>query len=244
MNIRTFILLAIIVGPAAYLRFHRLSEIYVFNLDEEYQATYAWTLVKDFHPIWIGLAAAALEFYIGPYTVYLTAILLAFSKGDPIITAYFAAFLGVATTALIFWTGKKIFNLTTGVIASLLYAGLPLFVFFDQKYWNPSFGPIITILLFLTLILNKTSKRWWIMFAALSGAIFETHLPPFPLLLIGLMFFIKGKYWQDIKLILISLLVFLVFYWPLLVFDFNHNFSNLKVLTRIEKSSNISFNPV
>ena len=82
------------------------------------------------------------------------------------------------------------------------------------------------------------------MFAALSGAIFETHLPPFPLLLIGLMFFIKGKYWQDIKLILISLLVFLVFYWPLLVFDFNHNFSNLKVLTRIEKSSNISFNPV
>src|SRR3989338_10369922 len=95
---KIFFLLLLIIFLTAFLRFHNLEKIYVFNFDEEYQATYAWTLVKDFHPIWIGLAAAALEFYIGPYTVYLTAILLAFSKGDPIITAYFAAFLGVATT--------------------------------------------------------------------------------------------------------------------------------------------------
>ena len=116
---KLYILLILILSLSAYLRFHRLGDLYVFNLDEEYQATYAWTEVLNPHPIWIGLIASALEFYIGPYVVYLTAILLSFSKGDPIITAYFAAFLGVITTAVIFFVGKRIFNLTPAYSGNL-----------------------------------------------------------------------------------------------------------------------------
>lgn len=243
---KTYLLLIAIVSVSAFLRLHDLNDIFVFNLDEEYQATYAWTLVSDPHPIWIGLVAAALEFYIGPYLIYLSAILLALSKGDPIITAYFAAFLGLISTAVIFFVGKKVFNLTTAVVASSLYATLPLFVFFDQKYWNPMFGPAVTVLLFLSLGLTRKSKWWWLLFASLAGVIFETHLPPFPLLLIGVWYFLKGKYWKDIKLLFLCSLVFLFFYWPLIVFDFNHNFSNLKVFTRVlgeNNQSNISLNP-
>lgn len=243
---KIYLLLIAILSISAFLRLNSLNDIYVFNLDEEYQATYAWTLVLDPHPIWIGLSAAALEFYIGPYVVYLTAILLKLSAGDPIITAYFAALLGVITTAIIYIVGKRIFNLTTAVIASSLYATLPLFVFFDQKYWNPMFGPLVTILLFSSLVLVRKSKWWWVLFASLAGVIFETHLPPFPLVLIGLWYFIKEKYWKDAKLIFLCSLVFLLFYWPLIVFDFNHSFSNLKVITRVfgdNTKSNISFNP-
>lgn len=243
---RLYILLILIIALSAFLRFHRLSDIYVFNLDEEYQATYAWTEVMHPHRIWIGLAAAALEFYIGPYVVYLTAILLALSKGDPLITAYFATTLGVITTAVIFFVGKISFNLTTAIVASLLYANLPLFVFFDQKYWNPMFGPSVTMLLFLSLVMIKKSKWWWIFFAGLAGAIFETHLPPFPFLLIGVWYFLKDKYWKDIKLLFLCILAFLLFYWPLIIFDFNHNFSNLKVFNRlfVHSQSKISLNPV
>lgn len=243
---RLHILFISIIALSAFLRLHNLSNIYVFNLDEEYQATYALTEVLHPHPIWIGLAAAALEFYLGPYVVYLTAILLALSKGDPLITAYFAAFLGVITTAVIFFVGKKVFNLTTGVVASSLYATLPLFVFFDQKYWNPMFGPAVTVLLLLSLLLVRQSKWWWALFAGLAGAIFETHLPPFPLLLIGGWYFLRGGYWKDIKLLSFCVIAFLLFYWPLIVFDFNHNFSNLKVVTRLfgQNQSKISLNPV
>lgn len=244
-KIKAYILLILIIGLAVFLRFNHLNDIYVFNLDEEYQATYAWTLVQDPHPIWIGLVAAALEFYIGPYVVYLTAILLGFSQGDPIITAYFAAFLGVITTAIFFFVGKKVFNLTTAVVASLLYATLPLFVFFDQKYWNPMFGPVVTLLFLLTLVLVRKLKWWWVLFAGLAGVIFETHLPPAPLLLVGGWYFIKGKYWKDIKLVSLCVFVFLLFYWPLIVFDLNHNFSNLKVFTRLfGHSQSITLNPV
>lgn len=242
---KLLILVAIII-LAAFLRFYRLPEIYVFTFDEEYQATYAWTLVKDPHPIWIGVSASFLDFYLGPYFTYFTAILLAISRGDPIITAYFAAFLGVITTAIFFFAGWKIFNLTTGVVASLLYGSLPLFVFFDQKYWNTMFTPLITLLLFITMVLVKKSLWWWVLYAALFGAVLETHLESTPLLLIGIWYFIKGKLFKNIKLVLICLLTFSLLYWPLAVFDYYHNFSNLTSFTRFGQQLNesrIAFNP-
>lgn len=243
---KAYLLFVLIISLAIFLRFYRLSEIYVFNFDEEYQATYAWTLVKDIHPIWIGVSSSFLDFYLGPYFTYFTAFLSYLSKGDPMLHAYFAAGLGVLTTALFFFMGWRIFNLTTGVISSLLYASLPLLVFFDQKYWNTMFTPLITLLLFLTLYLVKKSPWWWVLFATLVGAVLETHLEPAPLLLIGFWYFFKGGYFKNIKVVLVSLLVFALFYWPLAVFDYYHNFSNLTLFTRFGQGlsqSKIAFNP-
>lgn len=244
---KVFIMLGCIILLSTFLRFYRLSDIYIFNFDEEYQATYAWTLVEDLHPIWIGVSASFLNFYLGPYFTYFTAFLLWLSKGDPIITAYFASFLGVITTIIVFLVGWKVFNLTTGVTASTLYASLPLFVFYDQKYWNTMFSNLITLLLFLTMLLIKKSKWFWLLYAVLLGIVLETHLMPLPLFLIGVFYFIKGKYFKDIKLLVACFLVFLLFYWPLIVFDYNHNFSNITFFTRFQNDLGqvkISFNPL
>lgn len=242
MNKLTFIWLILIFCIAVFLRVHRLSDIYVFNLDEEHQAVYAWTLVQHLHKIWIGISASPIEFYLGPYFTYFTAFLLNISKGDPLITAYFAAVIGAVTSVVIFITAWRLFNLTAGIISSILYATLPLFVFFDQKYWNPMFVPLIVILLFLTLNLIKKSKWWWILYALLLGIVFNTQLAPLPLFFIGVWLFIKGGYYKDLKLLGICLFTFTLFYWPLVVFDLNHNFSNMKALAPLfDKSSGINF---
>ncbi|MBI2085867.1 glycosyltransferase family 39 protein [Candidatus Daviesbacteria bacterium] len=245
MKIKLFIL-GLILVLSAILRFNRLGEIFIFGFDEEYQATYAWTLVADPHPIWIGVSSSFLDFYLGPYFTYFTALLLGISGGDPMITAYFAGALGVLTAGVIFFIGWKIFNLTTGAVASLLYATLAYFVFYDQKYWNTMFTPLIALLLFLTVILVKKSKWWWVLGAALFGSVLQTHLEPAPLFLIGGWYFIKGKYWKNIKLVLVCLVVLALFYWPLLVFDYFHNFSNITAFGRLKTDldqSKISFDP-
>lgn len=243
---KAYFIFACIIILAVFLRFYRLNEIYVFNFDEEYQATYAWTLVKHFHRIWIGVSSSFLDFYLGPYFTYFTALLLSISKGDPMMGANFAAFLGVITTAAFFFIGWKIFNLTTGIISSLLYATLPLFIFFDQKYWNTMFVPLITLLLFLTINLVKKSAWFWVLFAALFGLILETHLEPAPLLLIGFYYFFKGHYFKNIKVVLVGLLIFMILYWPLAMFDYYHNFSNLTIFKRFLSgvgTSTVSFSP-
>ncbi|MBU1000393.1 glycosyltransferase family 39 protein [Patescibacteria group bacterium] len=234
---KILIFLIVLICFAVFLRFHNLSNIYIFNFDEEYQASYAMTLVKDFHPIWIGVSAGFLDFYMGPYFTYFTAFWLWFSQGDPLLTAYVAGVVGVSTSVVVFFTGWKFFNLTTGIIGSLLYAGLPLVVFYDQKFWNPMFVQLIVLLMFVSLMLTKKSVWWWLLYAALIGVIFETDLLPIPLALIGIWFFIKGKYFLNKKLVLSCVLVFLLFYWPLLVFDYFHNFSNLTVLGRYSEQA-------
>lgn len=229
-----------------FLRFHNLTQLYIFGFDEEYQATYAWSLVKDPHPIWIGVSASYLDYYMGPYFTYFSAILLAISGGDVMLTAYFAAFVGVITTIIIFLIGRYFFNFTTGLIASLLHASLPLFVFYDQKYWNPMFVSLIALGVFVVLNLIKRSKWWWLAYASMVGVVLQTDLTPAPFLFIGAIYFIWGKYFKDLKLILCCLLIFLLFYWPLVVFDYNHNWSNLTTPLRLgeqAKKYNAVFNP-
>lgn len=220
-----------------FLRFHNIDNLYIFGFDEEYQATYAMTLVKDLHPIWIGVSAGFVDFYMGPYFTYFTAFWLWISKGDPLITAYIAGITGVITSVALFFVGWKFFNLLTGIIASLLYAGLPLIVFYDQKYWNPMFVQLIVLLMFTSVMLVKKSYWWWVLYAALIGVIFETDLLPIPLAFIGVWVFLKGKYWLNKKLVLTCFLVFLLFYWPLLVFDYFHNWSNLTIFTRYSRQA-------
>lgn len=234
-KIQIFIVFLICFG--VFLRLHNLSNLYIFGFDEEYQATDAITLVNKLHPIWIGVSASFLDYYLGPYFTYFTAFWLWFSHGDPLLTAYVAALVGVITSVIVFFVGWKFFNLTTGVVSSLLYAGLPLFVFYDQKYWNPMFVQLIVLLMFVSLILIKKSPWWWLLYTAMVGAIFETDLAPLPLVIIGIWFFIKGKYFLNKKLVLSCLVVFLLFYWPLLVFDYNHNWSNLTVLGRYSEQA-------
>lgn len=240
-----FVIFLICLGT--FLRFHNLSNLYIFGFDEEYQATDAMTLVNKLHPIWIGVSASFLDYYLGPYFTYFTALWLWLSHGDPLLTAYVAATIGVVTSLTVFFVGWRFFNLITGIVSSLLYAGLPLFVFYDQKYWNPMFVQLIVLLMFTSLLLVKKSPWWWLLFTAMVGAIFETDLAPLPLIAIGFWLFIKGKYFLNKKLVLSCLAVFLFFYWPLIVFDYNHNWSNMTVLGRYSeqaKKAGAKINPV
>lgn len=237
---KIIIFLVILITYGLFLRFHNLGNLYIFGFDEEYQATYAMTLVKDMHPIWIGVSASFLDYYLGPYFTYFTAFWLWLSRGDPILTAYVAGAVGVLTVVTVFFIGWKFFNITAGIVSSVLYAGLPLFVFYDQKYWNPMFVQLIVLVMLVSLILIKKSPWWWLLFTAAVGAIFETDLAPFPLALIGVWLFIKGKYFLNRKLVLGCLAVFLLFYWPLLVFDYYHNWSNLTVLGRYKKQAELA----
>lgn len=234
---KIFIFSFVIFCLSLWLRTHRLSDIYVFNFDEEYQATYAWTLVQHFHRIWIGVSAAFLDFYLGPYFTYLSAILLGISKGDPIFTGFLAAIYGAILSVIIFVVGWRFFNFITGVVASILYTTLPIFVFYDQKYWNPMFSSLVVLFMFVSLNLITKSKWWWLLYAGAVGAMFHSHLSPAPLILIGIFYFIRGRFWKDLRLLLFCSIVFLFFYWPLLVFDYYHNWSNLSVFFRFPQQA-------
>lgn len=232
-NIIIFLILVI----SAFLRFYNLPNSFVFAGDEEHQAILAQSIVKDFHIIWVGVNAAHTGFYLGPYWAYFTAFWLALSKGDPLISGYVSSAIGVLTTLLIILTGSTLFNKKVGLLAGLAFATLPLMVFFDQKYWNPTPIPFLSILMFLSLSKLKKNPNWAILFAASYGLVFHTHLSLFPLIFIATIWVVREKIKLPKKIILLSLTTFLLMVAPLMIFDYFHKGTNILTPLRFKEIS-------
>lgn len=220
---------------AAFLRFYQLPDLAIFTFDEEHQITMAKTIVDNFHLIWIGVSASNIGFYLGPFWVYFTAFWLWLSEGDPLITNYVAAILGVITTFATYYISSRLFSKKAGFVASFLYATLPLFVFFDQKYLTPNPVPLLSLILFYSLYKTFQSDKWWIVFAFAFGLIFHTSLSIFPYGLLGFYFFIKQRHQISKKIITLSVLVFFLTISPLIAFDYFHNWSNITTPLRFKE---------
>ncbi len=241
LKLSYLLIVFLILLISLFLRFYNLPQSFVFAGDEEYQATLAQTIVSDFHIIWVGVNAAHLGFYLGPYWTYFTAFWLWLSNGNPLITGFISSIIGVSTTLLIIYTGSTLFNQKIGIIAGLLYATLPLMIYFDQKYWNPTLVPFLSLLVLLSLYKLKQNPNWAILLALAGGLIFHTHLSLVPLLFL-IPFWIKSK---KIKLpkksFILSLIIFLIMLFPLIAFDYFHKGSNITTPLRFNE---ISSNPV
>lgn len=228
-KIKVRLVLLLILLTSAVFRFFRIFERFVFTFDEEYQALLAKTITFDFHLIWIGVSASDLNFYLGPFWTYLTALLFFFSGNKILITALVAAVIGIGTTLLIFFAGRSI-NLRTGLTAALLYAVSPLMVFYDQRFWNPTLIPAISMIIFLVLSRFERTQRWWFPIGLILALIFHTHLslmPFFALVVVFILFHGKKISWQEKSL---TFGFFLLGIFPLVVFDFVHNQTNIKAL--------------
>lgn len=217
------------------LRLYNLPDSFIFAGDEEYQAILAQSLIKNFHIIWVGVNAAHLGFYLGPYWTYFTAFWLFLSKGDPLIIGYISSLIGVITTFLIILTSRSLFGKTTGLLAGLLYATLPLMVFLDQKYWNPTLIPFLSLLLLLSLFKTKKNPKWLVLFAAGFGLVFHTHLSLVSLIFIAGYWLIKQKIKPSRQTILLSLAAFLFMLTPLIAFDYFHKGSNITTPLRYKE---------
>jgi|SRR3989344_568066 len=230
------VLLIFIISLAAFLRFYQLSEIAIFTFDEEHQFTIAQTIVKDFHLIWIGTSATNLGFYHGPFWVYFNALWLKISA-DPALTFYIGAFIGVVTTFLIWVVAKKLFDRKAAFVAALLYATLPLIVYHNQKFWNVNTIPLLAVIMIFFIYSSLRNPRWWVLFFAVFGLIFHTHLSLVPLGLVGVFFFLKQKFSINCKIFLLPVLTFFIVVSPLIVFDYFHNWSNITAPLRINQVS-------
>ncbi len=234
------LLLFLILILALFLRFYQLPSVAIFTFDEEHQITMAKTIVNDFHVIWIGVSASNIGFYLGPLWVYFTAFWLFLSKGDPLITNYIAAGIGVITTFAIYYIGGRMFSIKVGLLAALLYSTLPVFVYFDQKYLTPNPIPLLSLLLFFSICKSFKSPGWWILFAFLFGLVFHTSLSIFSYGILGIYYFFKQRKEIDRTTVILSVLVFVLTIAPLIAFDYFHKFSNITTPLRFKEFTSSS----
>jgi len=209
------------------LRLWKVPEFFSFNFDEEYQGSLAWEQVKNFHPIWIGVSASNIEYYLGPGFVYLNAILFKISNGDPISLAWFSTILGLSTSLSIFYIVKNMFNKKAALIAMTIYGASSFLIYFDRRFWNPTPIPFISVWLIYSLFKGHVNPRWYILTAILYATFYHVHLSLMLLvpLILTVLFFDRKKI--QIKNWALMIISYFVITLPLLVFDIVHNFDNI-----------------
>lgn len=235
LTLKTVSVLGVLV-LALFLRTYNINNHVLFTIDEEYLFNFAQTIVDDFHVIFSGMTISV-GFYMGPFWIYLTSFFLYFFK-DIIFFGYLAAILGTVTTLLIFITGTNFFNFKVGLLSSLLYATLPLIVFYDQRYWNNTPIPFLSIIMLLSLVNTFKNQKWWIIFALAFGFIFHTNLSLFPFALTAIIVLYYQRKKISRKIIFLSFAAFILIYSPLLVFDYYHNWDDLRFPIRALNQQN------
>lgn len=211
---------------AVFFRFFKIGEWFTFNFDEEYQALLAWEQVKNFHPIWIGVSASNVGFYLGPGFVYLNALLLKISR-DPLILAYFGSAFGIITTLSVFWITKTLFDRQTAVYGALFYSASVFIAYFDRRFWNATPIAFATVWLYYGLMRLSRNPRWLIIVALLLGLSLHIHLSLLVFWPVTLLTIWINRQKIAITHYLMAVLSYLLAVSPLIVFDLTHNFDNL-----------------
>lgn len=208
------------------LRFWRIGDTFIFDIDTQYQALLAKTIINHFHIIWIGVSASNIGYYLGPGLVYLTALLLWLLKGDPVILGYFASFIGFVTVVSLAYIVHDLYGKKAAVISATIYGFSSFIIFYDRKYW-PIFVPLVALWIFYSLVKSKRNPRWLIVSIILISLAYHIHLTLF----IFWPFIIWAVFKAKKKIVLSTWLTMIGSYFiitfPLLVFDFVHNFDNM-----------------
>ena len=212
---------------SVFMRFYRLKDFFPFTIDEEYLSQLAWTIVHDFHIIWIGVSAGSTGFYLGPGYIYVTALLLWIGQGNPLMLALWVSCIGVATVYSVWWIVKQAVSVRAALIASALYGFSYFISLYDRRFWPPM---VSFILLWMVYFLWKAYKNpvWFIPFFFLLGVSMHMHLSLFIVVPLALWILLKTKKQLRLFTILASIACYSVAVSPLIVYDFVHNFDNLR----------------
>ncbi|HPT65880.1 MAG TPA: glycosyltransferase family 39 protein [Candidatus Woesebacteria bacterium] len=240
--LKKYWVLVLILLLASFLRLYRLSDYMEFLGDQGRDVTIIKDFLKNGNLFFIGPQTSIGNMYLGPFFYYLIAPSLLLSAYNPVGPAVFIAILSVATVALIFFIGKKWFNLKTAYIASFLYAISPVVIKYSNFIWNPNVMPFFSLLFVYFFFESFRSKKFhYFIYASLAFVmVMNSHYLGLALLpftgyfwLYSLIKFIRSKSSElkpFIKYTLLAALIFIISLTPQILFDIKHNGQNVKAL--------------
>src|SRR3989344_3786714 len=176
MKNQPWLLFVLIAVCALILRLWRLEELFYFTHDEETIVWRVMPLLRDKDLFLLG-GVTPFHVHLGPWFYYLSAIILALSKLNPLGWGIAAAVLGTITTATIGFVAASLYDRRTGLIASLLYATSFLMVVFDRHWWPLVFNPFLSLIVIYSLAKLSQKKYQFVLPLSLAIA-FGIHTDP------------------------------------------------------------------
>lgn len=223
---------------AAILRFYRLSEMAYFDFDQEYASNFAYSVVKEFPIQLIGQGLSVQGLFMGPlYFYFLVPFFILFNL-HPLGGAVGSVVLGLITVFAYYYYGSKIFSKPTGLLAAFFRA-----ILFSklQVDWSmvPAYSSEILVLITWYYFYQywKGSTKSLPILGFIFGLYTSFHPILFPFYLVFLslavLALILKKTIFSLRTLLLSILTFIILNIPLLLFEYFHNFLEVKHLMEV-----------
>jgi 4-amino-4-deoxy-L-arabinose transferase-like glycosyltransferase len=236
-KINLFLILILVV--AAFLRLYRVADYMTFLGDEGRDALVVYNILHGNLTL-LGPTASVGGFFLGPIYYYFMAPFVWLFNYHPAGAAIMVGLFGTLTVWFVYKLGKEFFDVTTGIIAAILYTISPLVIAYSRSSWNPNLMPIFTIFTLYSLYnaLQKKSTKLFLLSGFLFGILMQLHyLATF----VGVIMFIYiwlfayfssqltvKKITVIIKQLLTVFLGFLFGWSPFLLFEIRHGFPNIR----------------
>ena len=213
------------------LRIYKIEELFYFSYDEEIPALVGRKLI-EFGDISLLGGVTPFGFHLAPYFYWFLAFLLFIGKLNPIIWGYAGAVIATVTTSMMFLVGKEFFGKKVGFLAASFWTFSYLANVYDRHLWALYWGPLVslTVIYCLYKIVQGNQNFTYFLAFVLSFAI---HADPSNLIFLALTIIVWGYYKISIKRsTIIAVLIIILSFAPIVVFDLTHDFVNTKPLIK------------
>jgi 4-amino-4-deoxy-L-arabinose transferase-like glycosyltransferase len=228
--------MVVIIAVAAFLRLWNFPNTLEFLGDQGRDAMVVARLIQHHDAILLGPVTSTGNMYLGPLYYYFMAPFLWLSHLNPIGPAYAVAVLSILTVFLMYRLGKELVGERAAVIAAAGMTFSATVVTLARFSWNPNPAPLFGLLLIWGIYRALTKNPWyWTLCAICISVMMQLHyitlltIPASGLVWLYQVFALRKnqkKLFQLIQATLVSVLIFLLFLSPLILFDFRHNFIN------------------
>ena len=226
---RKFLLVLGIIFIGLFLRYWNFQNLFYFAIDEEKGAYIIKGITTFSHFPALG-HPSSVGFRLGPLLYYLIAPIYKTFGPNPVNWGLLSVLTSLLSMILIYKIGTKI-DKFTGIFALFLYSLSYLNVIYDRRGWPVSFHSLIALSILYSLLKIKNGREKYIFiltFALIAATHFEIATLLFLPLIIIAWFIFKLKVKR--KLIIFSILLFLLSQSGFIISDLRHNFLNTKYL--------------
>lgn len=221
MKLFWFILILTII-----LRFYRLEQFAGFSWDQEQLLAYPVKNIIQGKLTLIGPQTGPGGIFLGPLLYYLAVPFFWILNLHPVAGSVLASTLGITASLLVYLIFARFFKPALALFAFAVYATSPLFNLNDRTIWNPSLIPIVSLgVLYVYLDWLKSRQLTYFNLAALATSTalgIQAHLGFLFTLPLHLLIFLQTKPSLNLKLLLWGILIFVLWFTPLILFDLRH----------------------
>jgi 4-amino-4-deoxy-L-arabinose transferase-like glycosyltransferase len=237
--------LAVLITLAAgFLRLYNIPNTVMFLGDQGRDALIVARIFKEKNPVFIGPVTSVGNMYLGPFYYYFMLPFLWLSYPSPLGPVYAVAILNTAAVFLLYHVGKKMFSPTVGLLSSFFLGFSSAAIDLSRFSWNPNLAPVFSLLMIFFTWKAIKKPKFWLLTAVCFSLLIQLHY--FTLLagisagVVWLYSLIKNiklknslKNSQQLKAALLSLLIFIASFTPLILFDIKHQGININAFKQI-----------